>query len=277
MTIAGRAVIDAHVHLFPDRVFEALWRWFAEHAWEVRYQPDSDRIVAFLTTHGVDHLVALHYAHKPGMAESLNRYMLDIVRRHSCVTGLATVHPDDVAPGILVAKALDGGLAGVKLHCHVQAVAPNDPRLFPVYETCQERDAPVVIHAGREPSSPAYPCATHQVCSVHRIARVLEQFPGLRLCVPHLGADEEKEYVELLERFDELWLDTAMMAGDSFGGMAQGLALRVRPERVMYGTDFPNLPYPWDSELQVLLDSGLDEETSCLVLAENARRFFRIP
>ncbi len=30
-------VVDAHVHLFPDPMFEAIWRWFDRHGWPVRW------------------------------------------------------------------------------------------------------------------------------------------------------------------------------------------------------------------------------------------------
>src|SRR5438067_2349481 len=31
-------IVDAHVHLFPDRLAEAIRRWFSDHAWEIRYR-----------------------------------------------------------------------------------------------------------------------------------------------------------------------------------------------------------------------------------------------
>ncbi len=34
-------VVDAHVHLFPPRVFAAIWRWFENHAWPIRYKLQS--------------------------------------------------------------------------------------------------------------------------------------------------------------------------------------------------------------------------------------------
>jgi len=51
-------VVDAHVHLFPDRVFEAIWRWFDTHAWRsYGCLAQSDRL---LLSRGVRQLVALH-------------------------------------------------------------------------------------------------------------------------------------------------------------------------------------------------------------------------
>ncbi len=27
-------VIDAHVHIFPSKIFASLWSWFDQHAWD---------------------------------------------------------------------------------------------------------------------------------------------------------------------------------------------------------------------------------------------------
>ncbi len=73
-------VIDAHVHVFPDRLFKAIWSWFERYAWPIRYQLQASEVIDFLLTRGVSHLVALQYAHKPGMARELNQWMAGLCR-----------------------------------------------------------------------------------------------------------------------------------------------------------------------------------------------------
>src|SRR5947199_9327514 len=46
-------VIDAHVHLFPDRVLDAIYRWFEKHAWRCRYRLHAEEVVQFLRDRGV--------------------------------------------------------------------------------------------------------------------------------------------------------------------------------------------------------------------------------
>src|SRR5437870_1643998 len=88
-------ILDAHVHLFPDRLFEAVWRWFSQHGWPIRYRLRTPDVIEFLLSRGIRRIVALHYAHKPGMARGLNAYVADVCRRHPQVTGLATVFPGE--------------------------------------------------------------------------------------------------------------------------------------------------------------------------------------
>lgn len=271
-------VVDAHVHLFPDPVFSAIWRWFEEHGWPIRYKLRTPEVISFLLSRGVDHLVALHYAHKPGMARALNEYMAAVVRDEPRVTGLATVLPGEPGAKSVLEEGFRAGLAGVKLHCHVQCFSVDDDAMGELYEACVAHDKPMLVHAGREPKSQAYLCDPYEVCGAERVERVLRAYPGLRLVVPHLGADEWSAYERLLERHDNLWLDTTMMLADYFDTRgAQWRFFDVRPQRLLYGTDFPNLPYAWDRELRRLAARRLDDETLARVLGGTAREVFRIP
>ncbi len=267
-------VVDAHVHLFPDGVFEAIWRWFGKYGWPVRYQLKTPEVVAFLLSRGVSRIVALSYAHKPGMARTLNRYMAEVCRAEPRVHGLATVMPGEPGATQVLDEALALGLRGVKLHCHVQVFSPDDPRLHEIYAWCAAHDAPLVMHAGRAPRSEAYPVDPYQLCSADRVERVLRDHPKLRLLVPHLGGDEFEAYLGLLERYDHLWLDTTMMGAGYFDFDVPLDRFLARPERILYGTDFPNLPYAWDRELKRLSDHGLEDAELGGLLGANAEAFF---
>ncbi len=267
-------VVDAHVHLFPDRVFEAVWRWFDEYGWPIRYKLRTPEVVSFLLSRGVSRVVALHYAHRPGMARSLNAYVAEIARAEPRVLGLATVLPGEEGATQILEEAFALGLRGVKLHCHVQSFSPDAPQLHEVYAACAKAGRPLVMHAGREPASPQYPCDPYTLCGAERVERVLKDHPTLKLCIPHLGADEFDAYARLLERHDNLWLDTTMAVAGYFPVPLPRQALQVRPERVLYGTDFPNIPYAWDRELKTLVSLKLGDEALAGVLGQNALRLY---
>lgn len=271
-------VIDAHVHLFPDRVFAAIYRWFDQHGWPIRYRLTAPEVIAFLRARGVRRIVGLCYAHRAGMARELNRYMAELAHDPG-VIGLGTVLPGEPDAVAIVEEAFALGLRGVKLHCHVQCFAPDAPEVAPIFELCAARGLPAVVHAGREPRSPALRCDPDALCSVDRVAAVLAAHPRLRLCVPHLGCADYRAYAALLERHDNLWVDTAMILAGYLpdDGSAPGAVrhlLAVRPDRVMYGTDFPIVPYAWDRELRRLAGAGLAPDALARLLAGNAERFY---
>lgn len=269
-------VVDAHVHIFPDFLFDAVWGWFDQFGWPVRYRLYTERLIAFLLQRGIRHIVALQYAHKPGVAEQLNRYMSGLVCKNRAVTGLATVFPGESGARDILETAFKDGLKGVKLHSHVQCFEMDSPAMHEIYRVCCDQALPLLIHAGREPKSPAYPCDPYKICHWTHVEHVLLNYPDLKLVVPHLGADEFEAYQRLLDRFDHLWLDTTMVLADYLPIANPPDISRLRSERLMFGTDFPNIPYAWDRELQRLDALEMDENSLRQVLSENAVALYQI-
>ncbi len=270
-------IVDAHVHIFPDPIFKAVRQWFDRFAWPIRYRFESAAVVDYLLSRGVGHIVLLQYAHKPGMARELNRYMSGICRRFpGRVTGLATVFPGEAQSSAILTEAFKSGLAGVKLHAHVQCFDMLDPAMEAIYQHCADLGRPLVMHASREPKSPAYDCDPYRLCRADKVETVISNFPGLKLCVPHLGVDEFRSYGELIAKYDNLWMDTAMVLTDYFP-IANPLPLKhLRPDRIMYGSDFPNIPYAWDRELKWLARARLSADHLAHLAGRNAQDFFNI-
>src|SRR5215470_18718978 len=89
-------ILDFHTHFFPDKLMEALWRWFEANAWPIQYKQYADEMVATLRAEGVSHCVSLHYPHKPGMAEALNAWAFRLGKKYSdFITPFGSLHPDD--------------------------------------------------------------------------------------------------------------------------------------------------------------------------------------
>jgi uncharacterized protein len=268
-------VIDAHVHLFPERVFEALWRWFDKHAWNIKYRMRAEEVVEFLTTRGIERIVALLYSHKPDMARVLNQFMAEIARAHPQVVPFGTVLPGEPDADAIVDEAFGRlGMRGLKLHCHVQAIAPDDPRLDPIYERAADAGLPVIIHSGRGPACTGYPVDPAKLCSVDATRRMLRRHPRLKMIVPHLGADEIAAHFALLDEFENLWLDTTMLLADFIAPPPDAALLERHARRVLYGTDFPNIPYEWSRELDWLRAVPMSDAARAAIMHENARALF---
>jgi hypothetical protein len=271
------AVIDAHVHIFPGNIFSAVWKWFDRNGWRIRYQMTSSAVIAFLISRGIKHIIAFQYAHKPGIAHELNRYMVKkCIEYDNRVTGLATVYPGEKDAEKILREAFVSGLGGLKLHAHVQCFDMNSDDMNCLYECCRAYKKPVVMHVGREPRSAAYRCDPYEICSANKLERVLRNYPDLKICVPHLGIDEISAYQKLIEKHDNLWLDTAMAIAEYFPIKGEIDLSRYRPDRIMYGSDFPNIPYAWDRELKILKKAHIPFDTLEKILHRNAAGFFNL-
>lgn len=270
-------VVDAHVHIFPANIFSAIWSWFDKNAWPIRYRLSTSSVLDHLLSRGVSHIIALQYAHKPGISRMLNRYMVKKCREFpNKVTGMAAVFPGEKDAAAILKEAFDNGLQGVKLHAHVQCFDMNAEEMDLIYDLCESEQKPIIMHVGREPKSTAYHCDPYQICSAKKLERVLRNFPKLKICVPHLGFDEISDYRNLIEKYENLWLDTTMVLADYFPLKETVELDSFRVDRIMYGSDFPNIPYNWDRELKCLKASNLSRENMEWILHKSAAGLFQV-
>ena len=91
-----------------------------------------------------------------------------------------------------------------------------------------------------------------------------------------MGLDEFDEYRHLIEKYDTLWLDTTMILADYFPIDSIPDLTEMRNDRIIFGTDFPNLPYAWDREINKLVSLNLAADTLKRVLGQNACEFYGI-
>ncbi|MFY9781722.1 MAG: amidohydrolase family protein [Candidatus Baltobacteraceae bacterium] len=269
-------MIDLHTHLHPPKLFAAIRRWFAERSsWDLSEQPMEPReVAATLRANGVERFVFCSYAHKPGVARELNAWLAQTSRslgRYGLP--LATTHLDDRDPFEDVRQALDDGCVGLKIHEDVQRLAVDDPRFDPIYELLAERRGFVLAHVG------PIPWEYKPRDGLTRVSRVLERHPSLAFVVAHLGRPDTAEYFALMERHRQLYLDTTMVFAppspvrrEAFHDRA---LLRVHAGNVVYGSDFPNVPYPYESERHGLQALALGSSAESAILRDNAARLLR--
>ena len=265
-------VIDSHVHLFPERLFQAIWDWFQKHGWQVRYQVQAEEAARLLKEQGVSRYVLLNYSHKPGMSESLNAWTHNFCKTHPEAVPFGAIHPDEENVEALLDRCFrDYGFFGLKFHTHVTGIRPDDERMFPVYDKLLEFDRILMLHSGVGPSLGGYKEHTQDVSGVQLTRNFLKRYPGLRVIVPHLGADEIDEFFGLMEEFPNLRMDTTMVVAGFFPFKIPWDKIEKFSDRILYGSDFPNIPYEMTRELKAIQNSPLSEKSKRSILFENAK------
>jgi uncharacterized protein len=270
-------LVDVHVHFLPARVQAKVWQYFAAAqahygaAWPVAYPlPDEERL-AVLDRLGVRAFPTLPYPHRPGMATWLNDWSAEFAHRRPQVLQSATFYPEPEAPHY-VAEALDRGARVFKVHVQVGSFDPRDPLLDPVWARLEETGTPVVIHCGSGPLAGEH-------TGPAPVTGLLDRYPRLQLVVAHLGMPEYREFLDLAERFERVHLDTAMFATDFSERLmpfdpADRPRLAALRDKVLLGSDFPSIPYPYAHQLEALHRLELGEEWLRAVLWGNGARLF---
>ena len=104
-------------------------------------------------------------------------------------------------------------------------------------------------------------------------------YPDLVLIVAHMGLPDYARFLDLVEKYDNVHLDTTMaftaFTEASTPFPAEELPrLKALGERVLFGSDFPNIPYPYLEAVDAVLGLGLGDDWVRGVLHENAARLF---
>jgi predicted TIM-barrel fold metal-dependent hydrolase len=269
-------LIDIHVHFYPQRMLEKVWRYFDNAFWPVIYRGTDEERVAQLAGMGVLAYPALSYAHKPGMAQDLNAWALQFAASHPACLPSATFYPE---PGVhdYVGRAIEDGVRIFKLHVQVGDFDPRDELLDPVWGLLAEVGTPIVVHAGSGP-----------LPGVHTgpgpLSEILARHPRLTAIVAHLGTPEYEEFLGLAERYENVGLDTTMACTDFVERIApypRELLPRLRElglaGKVYFGSDFPNIPYEYGHQLEALARLELGDDWLRAVCWGNAQRLLRIP
>jgi uncharacterized protein len=261
-------LVDVHTHLMPERLFAAVRTYFRAHLWQPRYDGPPEELVSKLLEIGVARFVFMPYAHREGMSRSLNHWVANvqsIFAPHAI--GFGTFHPDDAEaiPDLAVEAFTTLHLKGAKLHPQVGHFAIDDARLFALYEQAVEHAAILLIHAGRVPQAGEHTGA-------RAFARLMRRFPELRVIVAHAGADEYDAFFDLCGLYPGVYLDTAMVFSRYLGGPPPIQRMLEFQDRVLYGSDFPNIPYDVRDGVQAILDLRLGRALEEKLFCTNAAR-----
>ncbi|MFD7732262.1 amidohydrolase family protein [Kitasatospora phosalacinea] len=271
-------LVDVHTHFMPERVLRKVWEYFdangpliGARGWPITYRHGEGERTALLREFGVRAFTAMLYPHKPGMARWLNGWAAGFAARTPDCLHTATLFPEDGAAAY-VREALDAGARVFKAHVQVGGYDPADRRLDAVWGLLAEAGTPVVIHCGSGP-------APGRHTGPEPVARVLARHPRLPLVIAHLGLPEYREFLDLADRYERVHLDTTMAFTDfteEFAPFPRELLPRLaeRGDRVLLGTDFPNIPYPYLHQLRVLERLDLGADWLRAVCHDNAARLF---
>ncbi|MGB8407326.1 MAG: amidohydrolase family protein [Mycobacterium sp.] len=271
-------LIDVHTHFMPKSVMDKVWKYFDDvgpltgRPWPITYRTEEQQRLATLRGFGVRAFTSLVYAHKPGMAAWLNQWAAHFAAETPDCLSTATFFPEAGAAGY-VADAIDGGARVFKAHVQVGDYHPADPLLDEVWGTIAEAGTPVIIHCGSGP-------APGRHTGPEPVRTVLRRHPTLRLIIAHMGMPEYSEFLDICEQYDGVRLDTTMaftpfVEENMPFPPADRRRLLAVADRILFGSDFPNIPYPYADAIEVLAKiDGVDDDWLRGVLYGNAAELF---
>ncbi len=226
-------MIDTHVHFFPDKIAENAVIKLAAAAGKIPSTNGTASDTAIkMKEWGVDEYWLMSIATNEKQMKNVNDFALSC-KSESCYP-FASVYPlSDMAIDELE-RVYSLGFKGIKLHPEYQQFDVADYRVYPVYEFIQTHNMMLCFHAGKDC---AYPDTYY--ASPKNIAKVADDFKGMKIIAAHLGGWDVWQEVLEYEAGKDIYFDTAYLNGMISDSEVKNILNKHSKERIILGSDCP--------------------------------------
>ena len=275
---------DMHTHFFPKKIFDAVWKYFDSYYWPVYLKDTAANLThKLISDYKVRHFSVLNYAHKPGIAHSMNEWTRDFCSS-SHLQGIAvpfgTIHAGDKKKALEMDLIFgEFGFAGIKLQLMVTDFHIWDQRMRPVYDKIMEYDTFLFVHIGTYPQPPREKFQFPYLGAIH-LERFMGEYPEMKVIVPHLGADEYEPMWRLTKKYPNLYFDTAAIAvrdntvlDDKMDRIHNEQIYEIS-DRILFGSDFPDIFWEYRNSILGWLEREMDYSFYEKMFYKNAAGLF---
>ncbi len=256
-------IIDAHTHIFPDKVAQPAVETLREtYRAEPVVLPTADNLLRHMDEAGVDKSVVCPVATKPEQVPSINRWIIGLPRDRLIPFGsLDPAYDDNEAE---IERLLDARIRGIKLQPFFQGFALDAPDTRRLMEQIGDKLL-VITHGGHEIIQQPYVEPTPQ-----RLAALVQRHPRLRLSIAHLGSYMLWNEVEESLVGKDIYFDLSYTLGKAPDEQVKRIIANHGFERIFWASDFP-----WQSQSEALAglkSLGLPADQQQAILGDNLLR-----
>ncbi|MFN2569107.1 MAG: amidohydrolase family protein [Candidatus Dormibacteria bacterium] len=273
--LAG-VIVDAHVHVLPDRVRADLPRITAGEPWFAACHAGGRRVasvesaVAAMDMARVDRAVIFTWPFAdPQLCREGNDYIAAAQRRFpDRVIGFGTVQPAFADAAAEVRRCARLGLRGIgELNADAQGWELEGGAVEPVVAASLECELPWTLHCSEAVGRPHPGRGT---ATPDRIVTFAQRHEDLRLICAHLGGGLplQAHTPQVQDICRRLWFDTAAAPFLHAPGVYRSVVDLCGAERLLLGSDHPLLDVP--RYAQEFAGAGLTVAETRLVMGDAA-------
>jgi predicted TIM-barrel fold metal-dependent hydrolase len=259
-------IIDAHSHIFPEKIAEKATKAISDfYEIPMEHIGMTDELLQSGAKIGVDKYLVCSSATTPKQVASINTFIAQACKQHSCFFGFGTLHPDMEEIEKETERIVSLGLHGQKLHPDFQRFNIDDEHAIPMYRIIAKAGLPILFHSGDN---------RYDYSAPKRIRNVLEQVPDLICIAAHFGGYQRWQEAHDCLKDERIYFDTSSSLFALSKEDALGLIDYFGEDHFFFGSDFPM----WDheEELERFLALGLTEEQNQKIFYQNFERVFRL-
>lgn len=276
--------IDVHVHPSTHEMTES-WGHLKEATERYFRTEVAERTVdAMADEFRADDVLAVLLAWDAETATGLppvtNDFVASCVERHpDAFLGFASVDPWKGAAAVeeLHRAVTDLGLRGLKLHPPAQRFAPNDERVYPLWQAASDLGIPVLVHTGTTGLGAGLPGGGGvklRFAEPMLLDDVAADFPDLTIIGAHPSYPWQDQMLAIATQKANVWLDLSGWSPRKWPPALTAAVLGPLSDRCLFGTDYPFLSFPrW---LDAFRSHEPSPEVEERVLRGNAARLLGI-
>jgi predicted TIM-barrel fold metal-dependent hydrolase len=253
--------VDFHVHIGHKKdwhpgVHDLMIKADPEQFKRLDSMMTPQNLEEFLRGQGVDLAVILADNSPITTGVVTNEFVANFCKGHDFFVPFCSIHPDEddlVKDTRRCVQEL--GFRGIKMYPTAQQFYPNDETIYPLYETAQELEVPVMFHTG----SSVFKGSRIKYGEPKLLDDVAVDFPDLSIVMAHSGRGA--------------WYDQAVLMATlhpnvymEVSGLPPKNLLRYFPRldklagKVIFGSDWPTIS-DLRGNLETIKGLGLSKET----------------
>ncbi|MDR0914671.1 MAG: amidohydrolase [Oscillospiraceae bacterium] len=247
-------IIDMHAHIYPDKIAEKASIGVGEF-YNLPMRNQAGSVANLLSSAAqspieVTGFLVHSVAVTPKTVESINNFVSSECKAHPQFRGFGTIHAHTENFEQEIERIVQLGLRGIKIHPDTQQFDADCKEMFKIYEILQSKKLPILVHCGDYRYDYSHP---------HRIKRIMQSFPNLRLIGAHFGGwsvwDLALEYLE----DENIYLDCSSSMKWLGKVRTRELIRRYGAGRILFGSDFPMWQHKKEIECLLSLKLTIDE------------------
>lgn len=261
-------VIDAHCHVYPDKILpaavDATAHFYQESA---SHGGTTQELLQAGQAAGIDRHLICSVATTPRQVRSIQSFIASQVSIHQTrLSGLGTAHPESTDLLGDLHHAQDLGLHGLKIHPDIQGFPIDCPGFQKLYALCEKENMPILAHTGD---------GRYDYSNPNRLLPLLRSHPGLTVVGGHFaGWGIWESAWTALHGEPNLYVDCSSALCYIPADVSKKIIRAFGADRVLFGTDYPL--HPVKRELRLFWELGLEPEENRRILSENAKKVFHI-
>lgn len=264
--------IDAHTHIFPDKIAAQAMEALAADSGD--YKPCLDgtlsALLASMDKAGIAASLVANIATKPAQMVPILDFCKQI--KSDRIHPLISFHPFNDTEEVedVFGQASREGIYGVKLHPMYQGFSIDSKHMYGFYELMASFGFYVMFHTGFDVAFPG-----NNQADVEKIKKIANWFKDLTIVCTHVGGWRQWDRIHCLRGCENVYTETSMTLSEMSDEQFLKHLSNFSEDRVLFGTDSP-----WTDQKEMLertLQLNISDALKEKMFYKNIAALLRLP